>query len=109
MGNVHDVARTYHKSFYSSIFNGITTNPAMMTVPMDDHMVHRGHGVFDTAIISGGCAYQLDQHIARLKRSAEKARIPLTYSDRKMRRVILDTAAYGRTPFGAHVNSTLLA
>jgi len=39
---------------YSSIFGGITTDPAAMVIPMDDHMVHRGHGVFDTAAIMDG-------------------------------------------------------
>ena len=107
MGAVHDVAKQHHKAFYSSVFGGITTNPAMMTVPMDDHMVHRGHGVFDTAIVSAGCAYQLDQHIARLRRSAKIARITVPFSDRKIRRVLLDTAAYGRTPFGAHSHCLL--
>lgn len=39
---------------YSSIFGGIVTDPAAMFLPMDDHMVHRGQGVFDTAAIMDG-------------------------------------------------------
>lgn len=41
-------------AMYSSVFGGITTDPAAMVIPIDDHMVHRGHGVFDTAIIVDG-------------------------------------------------------
>ena len=41
-------------AMYSSVFGGITTDPAAMVIPMDDHMVHRGHGVFDTAAIMDG-------------------------------------------------------
>lgn len=41
-------------AMYSSVFGGITTDPAAMVIPMDDHMVHRGHGVFDTAAIMNG-------------------------------------------------------
>lgn len=41
-------------AMYSGIFGGITTDPATMVIPMDDHMVHRGHGVFDTAAIVDG-------------------------------------------------------
>lgn len=41
-------------AMYSSISGGITTDPAAMVIPMDDHMVHRGHGVFDTAAIADG-------------------------------------------------------
>ena len=39
---------------YSSVFGGITTNVACMVLPLDDHMVHRGHSVFDTAILLNG-------------------------------------------------------
>lgn len=41
-------------AMYSSMFGGITTDPAAMVIPVDDHMVHRGHGVFDTAAIMDG-------------------------------------------------------
>ncbi|KAF9616464.1 hypothetical protein IFM89_029761 [Coptis chinensis] len=41
-------------AMYSSVFGGITTDPTTMVIPMDDHMVHRGHGVFDTAAIMDG-------------------------------------------------------
>jgi len=41
-------------AMYSSVVDGITTDPAAMVLPLDDHMVHRGHGVFDTALIING-------------------------------------------------------
>lgn len=44
-------------AMYSSVFGGITTDTAAMVIPMDDHMVHRGHGVFDTAAIMDGLAF----------------------------------------------------
>lgn len=37
-------------SFYSSILGGIVRDVDLMWVPIDDHMTHRGHAVFDTAI-----------------------------------------------------------
>ncbi|KAJ7240172.1 hypothetical protein O6H91_Y142000 [Diphasiastrum complanatum] len=63
------------RAMYSSIVGGITTDPAAMIIPLDDHMVHRGHGVFDTAIIADGYLYELDAHLDRLCRSAASARI----------------------------------
>jgi 4-amino-4-deoxychorismate lyase len=39
---------------YSSAIGGIILDPSMMVIPIDDHMVHRGHGIFDTARISDG-------------------------------------------------------
>ena len=53
-------------AMYSSILGGIVTDPALMLLPMDDHMVHRGHGVFDTATLTHGMLYQLDAHLDRL-------------------------------------------
>ncbi|KAE9448878.1 hypothetical protein C3L33_19196, partial [Rhododendron williamsianum] len=53
-------------AMYSSIYGGITVDPAAMVIPMDDHMVHRGHGVFDTAAIMDGHLYELDQHLDRI-------------------------------------------
>lgn len=64
-----------YPAMYSSVVGGIILDPAMMVIPMDDHMVHRGHGVFDTAMLLDGCLYELDAHIDRFLRSAAKARI----------------------------------
>ncbi|HWP60034.1 MAG TPA: aminotransferase class IV [Candidatus Acidoferrales bacterium] len=80
-------------AMYSSILGGIVTDPALMVVPLDDHMVHRGHGVFDTATLAHGMLYQLDPHLERLLRSAEMARIPLPFPPARLREIILDTAA----------------
>eukprot|EP00982_Pelagococcus_subviridis_P016012 31445-Pelagococcus_subviridis.AAC.1 len=35
----------------------ITTDPAAIVLPFDDHMVHRGHGVFDTAHLEARSGY----------------------------------------------------
>uniref|UniRef100_A0A7N0U7Q1 Uncharacterized protein n=1 Tax=Kalanchoe fedtschenkoi TaxID=63787 RepID=A0A7N0U7Q1_KALFE len=75
-------------AMYSSVFGGITTDPAAMVIPMDDHIVHRGHGVFDTAAIMDGCLYELDQHLDRFLGSALMAKIQPPF-DREMTRNIL--------------------
>ena len=92
---VHSKAVNYY-SMYSSVLGGIVTDPAFMVVPLDDHIVHRGHAVFDTAILANGLLYQLDQHLERFMRSAEMARIPLPFPVEKLRRIIIDTAAASR-------------
>lgn len=48
------VKKKPYPAMYSSVFGGIILDPAMMVIPIDDHMVHRGHGVFDTAVILDG-------------------------------------------------------
>ena len=89
---VHPRTANFH-AMYSSILGGIVTDPALMVLPFDDHMVHRGHAVFDTAILAHGMLYQLDQHLERFLRSAEMARIPLPFPPEQLRQIILDTAA----------------
>ena len=41
----------YHAGYYamySSWWDAITVDPNLMVVPVDDHMVHRGDGLFET-------------------------------------------------------------
>ena len=89
---VHARSANFH-AMYSSVLGGIVTDPALMVLPLDDHMVHRGHAVFDTATLANGMLYQLDKHLERFLRSAELARIPLPSPPERLRQIILDTAA----------------
>jgi branched-subunit amino acid aminotransferase/4-amino-4-deoxychorismate lyase len=65
------------KAFYSSLHDGIITDKRFMSLPIDEHMVHRGHAVFDTLTVVNGRGYLLDRHVRRIVDSAEKARIEL--------------------------------
>lgn len=56
--------------FYSSLWDGYVTDPALMVVPFDDHLTHRGDGVFETMKCVDGAVYNLDAHLQRLQRSA---------------------------------------
>jgi len=91
-GAAHPKAVNFY-AMYSSVLGGIVTDPALMVVPLDDHMVHRGHAVFDTATLVKGMLYQLDPHLERLLRSAEMARIPLPFPPQQLRRIVIDTVA----------------
>ena len=79
-------------AFYSSQLGGIVTDPALMVVPFDDHMVHRGHGIFDTAAIEAGKIYDLEAHLDRFIRSAHNSKLKLSARD-EMRDIIVRTAA----------------
>lgn len=97
---VHPKSGNFY-AMYSSILGGIVTDPALMVVPLDDHMVHRGHAVFDTATLADGKLYQLDPHLDRLFRSAEGARIPPPFPRERLRQIIRDTAAASRKRDGS--------
>lgn len=104
LARLRDAAQAKSGKFfamYSSLFDGIVSDPALMVLPLDDHMVHRGHGVFDTATLTHGMLYQLDAHIDRLLRSAELARISLPFSRGRLRQIILDTVAASRQRDGS--------
>ena len=97
---VHAKAANFY-SMYPSVLGGIVTDPALMVLPLDDHIVHRGHAVFDTATLSRGMLYQLDPHLDRLLRFAELARISLPFPKEQLRQIILDTAAASGKPDGS--------
>src|SRR5688500_11709819 len=80
-------------AFYSSQLGGVVTDPALMVLPFDDHMVHRGHGIFDTAAIVAGRIYDLEAHLDRFLASAERSKLKLAGSRAEMRDVIIRTAA----------------
>jgi len=80
-------------AFYSSQLGGVVTDPALMVIPFDDHMVHRGHGIFDTAGLVNGRIYDLDAHLDRFLGSAERSRLALAGSREEMRDIIVRTAA----------------
>lgn len=57
-------------AMYSSILDGVVLDPLLMQVPVDDHLVHRGDGVFDTFKCVARGAYNVEPHLKRLVRSA---------------------------------------
>jgi 4-amino-4-deoxychorismate lyase len=80
-------------AFYSSQLGGVVTDPALMVLPFDDHMVHRGHGIFDTAALVAGRIYDLEAHLDRFLASAERSKLKLAGSRAEMRDIIIRTAA----------------
>ncbi|GMG99062.1 hypothetical protein Nepgr_000902 [Nepenthes gracilis] len=88
-------------AMYSSVFGGITTDPAAMVIPIDDHMVHRGHGVFDTTAIMDGYLYELDQHLDRFLRSASMAKIDPPFERETIRRILIQTVSSSKCRKGS--------
>jgi 4-amino-4-deoxychorismate lyase len=70
-------------------------------LPFDDHMVHRGHGIFDTASIVDGKIYDLDAHLDRFIRSAERSNLSLPASREQMREIVIQTTAISGRRDGA--------
>lgn len=94
-------SKQQYLAMYSSSFGGIATDPAAMVIPMDDHMVHRGHGVFDTAAIVDGFLYELDQHLDRFLNSAKMAKIKLPFDKESIRRILIQTVSASKCRIGS--------
>lgn len=58
-------------AFYEHRVGAICKDPALMLMPWDDHLVHRGDGVFETIKWVNGRVYLLDEHLARMERSGQ--------------------------------------
>ena len=82
-----------YAAFYSSQMKGVVTDPALMVIPFDDHIVHRGHGIFDTAAIVDGKIYDLEAHLDRFLRSADRSKLRLPCAREEMRDIVVQTAA----------------
>jgi branched-subunit amino acid aminotransferase/4-amino-4-deoxychorismate lyase len=80
-------------AMYSTVWDAIVTNPNLMTIPFDDHMVHRGDGVFDNSLVVNGKVYLLDEHLDRIIRSATAIGIKIPLDKESMRQIILETIA----------------
>ena len=81
----------YHAGYYamySSWWDGITTDPNLMVVPVDDHMVHRGDGLFETFKCVDGSVYNLEAHLDRLEGGAKAIALDLPWSRADVRRLV---------------------
>lgn len=57
-------------AFYEHRLGVIGTDPRLLLIPLDDHLVHRGDGVFETLKCVGRRLYQVKPHFERMERSA---------------------------------------
>lgn len=93
--------RPFHADMYalfSSEYGGIVTEPLLMTVPVDDHLVHRGDGVFETLKCINGKIYCFHEHIERLFRSAEKISLAMPRSRDELARLVIGTIRAAQRP-----------
>ncbi len=81
----------YH-AFYSSWYDGVLKKPGpLLLLPFDDHMVHRGDGVFEALKSVDRRVFMMKPHLERLARSAQKISLPLRFSIEEMSEIILQT------------------
>lgn len=80
-----------YRAMYSSWTRGIVTAPELMVVPLDDHMVHRGDGIFEAARVVDGAIFDLTAHLERLARSGQQIALELPHSLDEMKDICVAT------------------
>lgn len=88
-------AQENYYAMFSSVWNGIVTDPLLMSVPVDDHLVHRGDGVFETIKVVRGKIYLGREHVARLFASAQKIGLKPSFTQDEIVEVMRQTIRAG--------------
>lgn len=78
-------------AMYSSWYGGIVKDPALMLIPIDDHLVHRGDGVFEAMKYVRGEIYLLQDHLDRLESSALQLGMKWPFSRDHLATILMDT------------------
>ena len=85
--------RAGYLAMYSSVFDGVVTDPNLMVIPLDDHIINRGDGIFEFFDVKNSYAYNLEAHLARLERSADMISLDLPFDIATIRQITLETIA----------------
>jgi len=70
-----------YRALYASDWDGLVLDPVLMRIPVDDHMVHRGDGVFEMCKCVDGGIYNLGAHLQRLAHSRQALGLSLPVAD----------------------------
>jgi branched-chain amino acid aminotransferase len=66
-----------------------------MLVPVDDHLVHRGDGVFEAFRCVDGSLYNMGAHLERLARSAAGLRLAMPGRSEELVHIVVETVRAG--------------
>jgi len=82
---------------YSSWYGGIITDPALMMLPLDDHMVNRGDGVFEVFKCIDWNIYALARHLDRMKHSMEGSFLEPPVDSQRLIEIVRATVRAGNS------------
>jgi len=80
---------------YSSWYGGVITDPAIMMLPLDDHMVHRGDGVFEALKCADWNIYALARHLERMKCSLAASFLEPPVDEKRLIEIVCATVRAG--------------
>ncbi|MEY4616873.1 MAG: hypothetical protein RJB66_1833 [Pseudomonadota bacterium] len=83
---------------YSSYWQGIVTDPRLLLIPVDDHLVHRGDGVFEAFRTVDNKFYLLNEHLERLRYSAQSVGLSVSWSNEQIKEILLGLRDIAKEP-----------
>lgn len=87
-------------AFYDSRVDLVCSDPALLLIPLDDHMCHRGDGLFESIAWRESRLFALDAHIARLKDGARQLAIEPPRPFARIRELAREVAGAANAPHG---------
>jgi len=69
--SLHRPGEENYLAFYEHRLGVICKEPRLLLIPLDDHLVHRGDGVFETLKFVHRKIYLLDAHLERMAKSCK--------------------------------------
>lgn len=79
-------------AFYDHRLGLISKDPRVMLIPLDDHLIHRGDGVFETVKYIRRKIYQLDAHLERMEKNSRAIFIEPPVSFAEIQDLVMDVA-----------------
>ncbi len=83
--------RSSYRACYMSWVDGFVTDPRLMMIGLDDHMVHRGDGIFEALKVVNKKPYLLKEHLERLQRSADFISMQMPLCLPELANLVLET------------------
>lgn len=87
-------------AFYDWRANAICKDPRLLLIPLDDHMCHRGDGLFESICYRERRIFALDAHMARLADGAAALGIEPPLSFERIRELVIEVAKAGGRDHG---------
>lgn len=87
-------------AFYDQRVGRLCHDPRLLLAPLDDHIFHRGDGIFESICYRDGIIFAFSAHMARLREGAKALDIKPPCSHAEIERHILETARAGGRDHG---------
>ncbi len=96
----HSLKTSQSLLMYSSYWDAYVDDPRLMLIPMEDHLVHRGDGVFEAFKVVGGKIYLMKDHLDRLELSAKALSLSWPFSRERVEKTLQEMVALKKIESG---------